>query len=180
MVPYRSALVALLIAAAAPAAAVELAQNAPITNPPKVITPPAALLPDLFLPSPQITAVCNADKMVMINIKATFKNVGGVAATFTATQIIANSSYGYGSGAVNLVNPGGKPVPYPIYGPATIAPGKSHTVNLSIGPLSRYKPLPSPGMYLAMAHINPNKAFAESNVHNNASGTHVEDPCFGK
>jgi hypothetical protein len=157
-----------------------LAQNTPITNPPSVITPPAALLPDLFLPGPQITAVCNANKTVSITLKATFKNVGGGPATFNASQLVAGTSYGFGSGTVNLVNQDSKPVPNYIYGPLTIGPGASHTVYLSIGPLSRYKPLPTPGMYLATARINPNKSIAESNYNNNGSGKHIEDPCFGK
>lgn len=184
MVPFRIALAALLIAAAAPAEAVELAQNAPInnapiTNAPNLVLPPDAL-PDLWLWSPLITATCNANKTVTINLKATFKNIGKSPAKFTAGQTIAKSSYGYESGKTNLADPAITPIQTFPVGPATIAPGASHTVHLSIGPLSRYKPMSKPGAYVASASINPNKSIAETNVHNNGIGGYVNDPCFGK
>lgn len=166
---------AFILCAGAPA----LAQNAPITNPPTVIVPPAAL-PDLLLTSPAIAATCNANKTVTINLKATFKNIGQSPAKFTASHTIAKSSYGYASGKANLADPAITPIQTYPTGPATIAPGASFTVQLSIGPLSRYKPMSSPGKYTATAIINPNKSIAETDHHNNGVGGYVNDPCFGK
>ncbi len=155
-----------------------LAQNAPITNPPTVIVPSA--LPDLLLTSPQITATCNANKTVTINLKATFKNIGLSPAKFTASHMVAKSSYGYASGKANLADPAITPIQTYATGPATIAPGASYTVPLAIAYLSRYKPMSSPGQYTATAIINPNKSIAETDPHNNGVGGHVNDPCFGK
>lgn len=154
------------------------ATNAPITTPPKLILP--APLPDLWLPSPKITAKCNANKTVTIDLTATFKNIGQGPAIFAAQHTVASATYGYGSGTVNLVNPDTRIVPPSTIGPVTVAPGASHTVHFSVGPLSRYKQLPSPGMYVAGVDVNPSKAIKETNLNNNGVSGLVEDPCFGK
>jgi hypothetical protein len=180
MVPLRMTLAALLIAAAAPADAVELAQNAPITNPPSVITPPAAVMPDLWLWSPVITAECTAEKNVIITVTATFKNIGKGPAVFAAQHRVASSTYGYASGEAKLVDPGKKPFQSFATGPLTVAKGASHQVKLTIGPMSRYKAMSAPGQYIASAIINPNKSVPESNLNNNGVGGYVSDPCFGK
>jgi hypothetical protein len=185
MVPLRSALAALLVAAAAPAAAVELAQNspinnAPITNAPELILPPAALLPDLVLSLPiTTTAVCNADKTVTITIKATFKNTGKAPVVFAAQHTVASSTYGYATGKTNLVDPTNNPPQPVVKGPLTVAAGASHQVTIVFSKMSRYKPMRTPGKYVASAFINPLDQVPESNPNNNGSGNYVNDPCFG-
>ena len=48
----------LALLAGAPAGAVELAQNAPVTTPPNILPPPEAVLPDLWAPAWQVTVTC--------------------------------------------------------------------------------------------------------------------------
>ena len=152
--------------------------NAPITNVPNIVIPDA--LPDLWLWSPVITATCNANKTVTINLKATFKNIGKSPAKFAASHTYAEVYWRIFSGKDKLVDPTIQPLKPNKFGSLTIAPGASRTVQLTITPLSRYKPMSAPGQYNAGARINPNKSIPETNVHNNGVGGFVNDPCFGK
>ena len=168
------ALLALL--AVAPARAVELAQNAPITATPNVISPPAAVLPDLWVTVSQVKIDCILKtKSVTATIKVMLRNVGNVDADLTkhpwhhiVTARVAKVTVFHTQFDGNL----NQIVTSPGAGPAILKGGQSAptTITLTNIPFSHYP-------YRFEIIVDPDNLVAESSEKNNVRIQDEHNPC---
>jgi hypothetical protein len=177
----RAAAIVMLAALVPFAAAPARAQNAPITNPPNVITPPAAL-PDLAIAKATFTLTCAPDKKTLIaSYSATVVNNGKANASLANIPFnqIALAKWSTTIGNNNLEKP---PVPPPApptaSGPAVMKPGQTANVSMNIKNIPHYKKgTPSHAQYNLWVMADPTQGVPESNEQNNIANQFFKDPC---
>lgn len=173
---FAVAAMAVLLAVAPAAHALELAQNAPITATPNVISPPAAVLPDLWVTVSQVKISCfPKTKSVTATIKVMLRNDGNVDADLTkhpwhhiVTARVAKVTVFHTQFDGNL----NQIVTSPGAGPAILKSGASvpSTITLTNVPLSHYP-------YRFEIIMDPDNLVAESSEKNNLRIEDAHNPC---
>jgi len=173
---------ALALTLCAALAAPALAQNAPITNPPSVITPPAAL-PDLVIVKHTFTLTCAPDKKTLIaTYSATIVNKGPKANANLSNipfNQIALANWGNTIGPDFLETPPVPPLAPPTAsGPAVLKPGQTAAVSMTIKNIPHHKKNAySYAQYALWVRVDPNQGVPESNEENNLTREFFKDPC---
>jgi hypothetical protein len=163
---HAAALVAAFILCASEPA---LAQNAPITNTPKIITPPAAL-PDLAISKFQATPVCMPNGSTTVTIKVTLTNVGKAKADLSHIpyQMIVSADWWPVTYDILAQKPPQDVIAAQASGPKSLAPGESWPATLTVSGIpAMKKKVNPPGAHGVMTTIDQGNKLSESDEFNN-------------
>lgn len=177
MIGYRTALAALLIAAAAPSLALAQsvpAPQGPITNLPNIVTPP---VPDLVITKADATVTCVGGSQVTATIAVTVLNIGKATADMSIIPVALEARW-HGSGAENMAAPIMTVKPQLAIN-KLLKPGDSYSNSLIIDHIPEYKKsAPKKAQfYVFEVWADPLKQLPEGNEKNNAGGENEMDPC---
>jgi hypothetical protein len=177
MVPLRSALAALLIAAAAPAQAVELAQNSPITNAPNLVLPPIATMPDLAVTKVAVSVKCTDGHFFTATISATVMNKGGVTADLTKIQNELETDWYSLDWAGHLDGPSNQTIK-PTANVPVLKPQQTWSTTLRIKQVPEYKKgISKTSQYAFVVYIDRKNQMPEADEKNNVGAAYPSDPC---
>jgi len=153
------------------------AQNAPITNTPNVITPPAAL-PDLVVTKADVSVTCADGHYITATIAATVMNKGKATADLTKIESELEASWWAAKGQDFLDGPSTQTIKPMANAPKPLKQGDSWNVSLVINQIPEYKKsAPKAWEYVFVVDIDIKNQMPETNEKNNSRGGYALDPC---
>jgi hypothetical protein len=156
-----------------------LAQSAPITTPPKIISPPAAVLPDLWAPVWDVTLTCVGTPSVTATFAVTIQNRDKIDADLTKHPYhhIVTARLEVGDTGALFAGDPGQVIVSPGAGPAVLKGGAIAKTKVTITNIPRYKKSTSYPFYRFSIIVDPDNLVHEANESNNISTKQVFNTC---